>query len=155
MDLDYGDTASAFRDEVRLFLDANRSSFPTTSYDTAEGFDQHRRWDRVLYDAGLSVITWPQRYGGRDASLLHWLVFEEELFCSNCGTEAPRRDESPPQDRATVAKHSFVCDGCGASMSYDASVQTLRCPFCGSEKLTQTRGLDASLSTLVSVTRKP
>ena len=80
MDLDYGDTASAFRDEVRLFLDANRSSFPTTSYDTAEGFDQHRRWDRVLYDAGLSVITWPQRYGGRDASLLHWLVFEEEYF---------------------------------------------------------------------------
>lgn len=80
MDLDYGDTASAFRDEVRLFLDTNRSSFPTTSYDTAEGFDQHRRWDRVLYDAGLSVITWPQRYGGRDASLLHWLVFEEEYF---------------------------------------------------------------------------
>jgi predicted RNA-binding Zn-ribbon protein involved in translation (DUF1610 family) len=65
------------------------------------------------------------------------LVFEEELFCSNCGTEAPRRDENQPQDRATVAKHSFVCDGCGASMSYDASVQTLRCPFCGSEKLTQ------------------
>ena len=80
MDLDYSDTASAFRDEVRLFLDTNRSSFPTTSYDTAEGFDQHRRWDRVLYDAGLSVITWPQRYGGRDASLLHWLVFEEEYF---------------------------------------------------------------------------
>ena len=80
MDLDYGDTASAFRGEVRLFLDTNRSSFPTTSYDTAEGFEQHRRWDRVLYDAGLSVITWPQRYGGRDASLLHWLVFEEEYF---------------------------------------------------------------------------
>ena len=80
MDLDYGEAANDFRDEVRYFLAENRASFPTESYDTAEGFAQHRRWDRVLYDAGLSVITWPQRYGGRDASLLHWLVFEEEYF---------------------------------------------------------------------------
>ena len=80
MDLDYGEAANDFRDEVRYFLAENRASFPTESYDTAEGFAQHRRWDRVLYDAGLSVITWPQRYGGRDASLLNWLVFEEEYF---------------------------------------------------------------------------
>lgn len=80
MDLDYGEAANEFRDEVRHFLAENRASFPTESYDTAEGFAQHRRWDRVLYDAGLSVITWPQQYGGRDASLLHWLVFEEEYF---------------------------------------------------------------------------
>lgn len=80
MDLDYGEDAKDFRDEVRHFLAENRASFPTQSYDTAEGFAQHRDWDRVLYDAGLSVITWPQRYGGRDASLLHWLVFEEEYF---------------------------------------------------------------------------
>ena len=37
-------------------------------------------WDRVLFDAGLSVITWPKKYGGRDAPLLHWVVFEEEYF---------------------------------------------------------------------------
>ena len=80
MDLDYDDETGSFRDEVRSFLTANTESFPTKSYDTAEGFDQHRRWDRVLFDAGLSVITWPQRYGGRDASLLQWVVFEEEYF---------------------------------------------------------------------------
>ncbi|MFV3448570.1 acyl-CoA dehydrogenase family protein, partial [Mycobacterium tuberculosis] len=44
------------------------------------GFAQHRYWDRVLFDAGLSVITWPAKYGGRDAPLLHWIVFEEEHF---------------------------------------------------------------------------
>lgn len=80
MDLDFDDETLAFRDEVRAFLAAKRGSFPTKSYDTAEGFEQHRRWDRVLFDAGLSVITWPERYGGRDANLLQWVVFEEEYF---------------------------------------------------------------------------
>ena len=28
-----------------------------------------------------------------------------------------------------------LCQGCGASMSYDASVKALRCPFCGSAQL--------------------
>jgi alkylation response protein AidB-like acyl-CoA dehydrogenase len=80
MDLDYDEETCAFRDEVRSFLTANRHEFPTKSYDNAEGFAQHRRWDRVLFDAGLSVITWPERYGGRDATLLQWVVFEEEYF---------------------------------------------------------------------------
>ncbi|MGC4006103.1 MAG: hypothetical protein QM811_24485 [Pirellulales bacterium] len=35
-----------------------------------------------------------------------------------------------------LSTHNFVCDGCGASMSYDAGTQGLRCPFCGSEKMT-------------------
>lgn len=80
MDLDDDETTCDFRDEVRTFLAANAAAFPTKSYDTSEGFAQHRRWDRVLFDAGLSVITWPQRYGGRDATLLQWVVFEEEYF---------------------------------------------------------------------------
>jgi alkylation response protein AidB-like acyl-CoA dehydrogenase len=80
MDLDFDDETSEFRMEVREFLAAHRADFPTKSYDTTNGFEQHRRWDKVLFDAGLSVITWPHRYGGRDASLLQWLVFEEEYF---------------------------------------------------------------------------
>ena len=80
MDLGFDEATEQFRAEVRDFLEANRRSFPTKSYDTADGFEQHRRWDKVLYDAGLSVITWPQKYGGRDATLLAWVVFEEEYF---------------------------------------------------------------------------
>jgi alkylation response protein AidB-like acyl-CoA dehydrogenase len=80
MDLDLDDETRAFQSEVREFLAAHRADFPTKSYDTADGFEQHRRWDKVLFDAGLSVITWPHKYGGRDASLLQWLVFEEEYF---------------------------------------------------------------------------
>ena len=82
MDLIYDEATCAFRDEVRAFLAANTGSFPTKSYDTAEGFAQHRHWDRVLFDAGLSVIAWPKEYGGRDATLLQWVVFEEEYFAA-------------------------------------------------------------------------
>lgn len=82
MDLDYDEATCAFRNEVRSFLAANKSHFPTKSYDTAEGFEQHRVWDRVLHDARLSVIAWPERYGGRDATLLQWVVFEEEYFAA-------------------------------------------------------------------------
>jgi len=87
MNLDFDDATEEFRAEVRDFLAANKDSFPTKSYDTADGLEQHRRWDKVLYDAGLSVITWPRKYGGRDESLLHWVVFEEEYF----GAGAPGR----------------------------------------------------------------
>jgi predicted RNA-binding Zn-ribbon protein involved in translation (DUF1610 family) len=71
------------------------------------------------------------------------LLDEEDLFCANCGTEAPgssvaARSEEKRQDQQTYeAKYNFECQGCGASMSYDASAQTLRCPFCGSEKLAE------------------
>ncbi|HME49199.1 acyl-CoA dehydrogenase family protein [Mycobacterium sp.] len=80
MDLTFDDATLALQAEVREFLAASRSAFPTASYDSPEGFDQHRRWDRTLYDAGLSAITWPGKYGGRDATLLQWVVYEEEYF---------------------------------------------------------------------------
>lgn len=65
------------------------------------------------------------------------MLDEEDLFCPECGTEAPHRSESDTPAATTVSTHSFHCDGCGASMSYSAEAGTLRCPFCGSEKLTK------------------
>ena len=62
------------------------------------------------------------------------ILDEEDLFCANCGTEAPDHQKQNAS-HTQLATHNFQCDGCGASMSYDASAQTLRCPFCGSEKL--------------------
>jgi predicted RNA-binding Zn-ribbon protein involved in translation (DUF1610 family) len=64
------------------------------------------------------------------------LLDEEDLFCPNCGTEAPTHGDTPRYDPSTfLATHNFQCQGCGASMSYDASAQTLQCPFCGSQRL--------------------
>ncbi|MGE3405780.1 MAG: hypothetical protein AB7I37_03135 [Pirellulales bacterium] len=64
------------------------------------------------------------------------LLDEEDLFCANCGTEAPRQ-QPPAPPTAREFTHKFECAGCGASMSYDASAGTLRCPFCGSDKLNE------------------
>jgi len=80
MNLDLDADTIAFRDEVRDWLAAHVRRLP--SVDTAEGFARHREWERELADARLSVVSWPARYGGRDRSLLDWLVFEEEYHAA-------------------------------------------------------------------------
>lgn len=62
---------------------------------------------------------------------------EEDLFCPNCGREAPvsTGEQGAPRTQALVFKNRFTCAGCGAAMSYDASARALRCPFCGSVEL--------------------
>lgn len=80
MNLDADPRAEEFRAEVRGWLAANRPDPPLASVNTAEGFAAHREWERELAAARLAVVSWPERYGGRDASLAHWLVFEEEYY---------------------------------------------------------------------------
>ena len=71
-----------FRAEVRDWLAEHRPTPALPSLDTAEGFEAHRAWERSLAAARLAVVTWPARYGGRDASLAEWLVFEEEYYAA-------------------------------------------------------------------------
>ena len=73
---------SAFRAEVRDWLAAHVPDPPLPSLDTAEGFERHRAWERELAAAGLAVVSWPARYGGREATLSEWLVFEEEYYAA-------------------------------------------------------------------------
>jgi DNA-directed RNA polymerase subunit RPC12/RpoP len=72
-------------------------------------------------------------------------IDEEDLFCANCGTEAPRVDGAKIVETQQVT-HAYSCRGCGASMSYDASAQTLRCPFCGSDRLDQEQSTQKTLT---------
>jgi alkylation response protein AidB-like acyl-CoA dehydrogenase len=72
----------AFRAEARDWLAAHVPAAPLPSMDTAAGFERHREWERELAAAGLSVVSWPAAYGGRDASLLDWLAFEEEYYAA-------------------------------------------------------------------------
>ncbi len=83
MDLDFDAKALAFRDEVRTFLAENIPAEPLPSMDTTEGFEAHRAWERTLADAHFSVVSWPAEYGGRDASILEWVIFEEEYYAAN------------------------------------------------------------------------
>jgi predicted RNA-binding Zn-ribbon protein involved in translation (DUF1610 family) len=70
-------------------------------------------------------------------SVCRALIDEEDVFCANCGTEVPQQGQEQAPTGTSVVTHNFGCEGCGASMSYDASAGSLRCPFCGSEKLSQ------------------
>ena len=65
------------------------------------------------------------------------LIDEEDLFCANCGTEAPKREESHAPGTTRQSTHNFECSGCGASMSFDPTAGSLRCPFCGSLDMVQ------------------
>jgi alkylation response protein AidB-like acyl-CoA dehydrogenase len=82
VELELDETTVAFRDEVREFLAAHVPATGLPSMDTLDGFEAHRSWERTLADARLSVVSWPRDLGGRDASLLQWVVFEEEYFAS-------------------------------------------------------------------------
>ncbi|MAG52245.1 MAG: acyl-CoA dehydrogenase family protein [Acidimicrobiales bacterium] len=82
MDLRFTSGQVAFRDEVRTWLAENIPDEPLPSMDTPEGFEAHRQWERVLFDARWSVVNWPEAYGGREVGLVEWLLFEEEYYRS-------------------------------------------------------------------------
>jgi alkylation response protein AidB-like acyl-CoA dehydrogenase len=80
MDLTWTAEQEAFRAEARGWLEANVPATPLPSGDTREGFALHLEWERRLFDARWAVVSWPEAYGGREASLWEWLVFEEEYY---------------------------------------------------------------------------
>ena len=80
MDLAYTDKQKAFRAEVREWLARNVPAKPLVSFDTAEGFQQHREWEAKLNEGRWGMVTWPSELGGRDADLVEWLIFEEEYY---------------------------------------------------------------------------
>ncbi len=80
MDLGYDEGEVAFREEARRLLTANVPAAPLPSGDTAEGFALHVAWEKKLFEARWGVVSWPVEYGGRDASLVEWLIFEEEYY---------------------------------------------------------------------------
>jgi alkylation response protein AidB-like acyl-CoA dehydrogenase len=82
MDLTETEAEAAFRAEARAWLAANKPPLPMPSGDTAGGFEVHRAWERALFEGGWAVVSWPRRYGGRDASLWEWLIFEEEYHAA-------------------------------------------------------------------------
>ena len=87
MDLTDTPGEAAFRAEARAWLTENVPAEPLPSGDTRDGFARHLDWERRLYDARWSVVSWPEAYGGRDASLWQWLIFEEEYYAAG----APQR----------------------------------------------------------------
>jgi len=87
MDLRFRPEQERFRAEARGWLEAHapgpgpgRGAGPLPSLDTRAGFEAHRAWERTMFEARWSVVSWPEEFGGRGAGLLEWLIFEEEYY---------------------------------------------------------------------------
>jgi len=79
MDLTFTAAEEEFRAECRAWLETNvPRGLP--SGDTRDGFVLHLEWEHALFDARYAVVSWPEPYGGRDASPMEWLIFEEEYY---------------------------------------------------------------------------
>jgi alkylation response protein AidB-like acyl-CoA dehydrogenase len=83
--MDLADTPEqeGFRKQVRSWLKDNVPREPPPSYDTREGFEARRAWERKLHDAGYAGLHWPAEYGGRGADVVTQAIFEEEYFLAD------------------------------------------------------------------------
>ncbi|MEU6282536.1 acyl-CoA dehydrogenase family protein [Streptomyces sp. NPDC047028] len=82
MDLLHSGADEEFRADARAWLAAHVPRTPLPSLETEEGFAAHRAWEAELAADRWSVVSWPEEFGGRAASLLAWLVFEEEYWAA-------------------------------------------------------------------------
>ncbi|ASR36284.1 acyl-CoA dehydrogenase [Prauserella marina] len=80
MDVTWTPRERDFRALAREWLTEHVPREPLPSGDTRDGFAAHLEWERTLFEHRWSVVSWPHAYGGRDASLWEWLIFEEEYY---------------------------------------------------------------------------
>ncbi len=80
MELAFTEQQRAFREEIRGWLAQHLPAEPLESFDTEEGFRQHREWEATLNAGRWGMVTWPEELGGRGCSLIEWLIFEEEYY---------------------------------------------------------------------------
>ncbi|MFF7562979.1 acyl-CoA dehydrogenase family protein [Streptomyces pseudovenezuelae] len=112
MDLAFTQEEEAFRAEARAWLHSHVPAPPLPSLETEEGFAAHRGWEAELAADRWSVVDWPVQYGGRDAGLVRWLVFEEEYYAAGAPGRVGQNgvsllaptlfDHGTPEQRARV-----------------------------------------------------
>lgn len=84
MDFKFSSQEEAFRQEFRSWLEKHiphdwRDDQELHDPDTTEEFERRRAWHRQLYDNGWMCIHWPQEFGGRGASLIQQVIYNQEL----------------------------------------------------------------------------
>jgi alkylation response protein AidB-like acyl-CoA dehydrogenase len=86
MDFNFSSEDEAFRAEFRAWLEKNlQYSVPAgeTLADEIEGdWEARVRWHRKLQKGGWMGIHWPKEYGGRGATILQNLIYQDELECA-------------------------------------------------------------------------
>ncbi|MGH2875750.1 MAG: acyl-CoA dehydrogenase family protein [Solirubrobacteraceae bacterium] len=78
MDLTFNERELAFRDELRAWFDAHEPG-PEPDGDGDAHYAWRRDYQRLLARDGWAAVHWPERYGGRGATLMESAIFFEEL----------------------------------------------------------------------------
>ncbi len=85
MDFEWSAEQEAYRMQVRSWLEANRPRSLTAGEEDQEATGDEANWQRLkawhkkLYDAGWAGLTWPKEYGGRGATFIEQVIFQQEL----------------------------------------------------------------------------
>ena len=84
MDFSFSKQEEAFRRELRAWLEANLpEGWLDGSYQMPEDETEKaaflRDWQRKLYEGGYAAIAWPEKYGGRNATLMEEIVYHQEM----------------------------------------------------------------------------
>ena len=77
MDFSYSDSEERFRTELRSWLEAHPPGGEPA--DPKAWVAYAKSWQRQLAEAGWCGVAWPKAYGGRGATLIEQIIFQEEL----------------------------------------------------------------------------
>jgi alkylation response protein AidB-like acyl-CoA dehydrogenase len=88
MDFSLTPEEEAFKKEVNDWLDENMKDLPDwyirndgsgPEPESEEQLAFSREWHKKLYAAGFVGIAWPKEYGGRGATIMEQVIFNEEM----------------------------------------------------------------------------
>ena len=109
MNLVFTSEQEAFRAAARAWLAANVPTTPLASMDTAEGFAQHRAWERTLHDGGYAMVSWPVEglESDEDPKLRRSSMFVSEVAARPLGLWIRYREKAQAERAATVLRVQF------------------------------------------------
>ncbi|CAM3570942.1 acyl-CoA dehydrogenase family protein [Nocardioides zeicaulis] len=87
MDLSLTPEQASFRSEVRAWLQEHVPTERLAPPGTPEGLEQHRAWERTLFEAGFAAVHWPSESGGRGLGPIETSLFYDEYLAAG----APER----------------------------------------------------------------
>jgi alkylation response protein AidB-like acyl-CoA dehydrogenase len=80
--MDFSDTPqeAAFRAEARAFLQAHEDLLktPETPLTEAQSLARAKAWQKVKQQHGWAVLSWPKEYGGRGATPMEQIIWNQE-----------------------------------------------------------------------------
>lgn len=83
MDFSYTAKEEAFRQELRGWLEQNLPEGWLESQQLPENEEELgaflRTWQKTLSDSRWAAIAWPEKHGGRDATLMEEIIYHQEM----------------------------------------------------------------------------